>query len=955
LDTLRNNKKLEDTYHETAKVAFNFCMDNKRPQEFKRLCEMLRFHYQNLLKPPPNQIGPAFVSHSDPETVQKLLETRFDQLSKARDMELWREAFATSEDLHMLMSKKKPKPAMLAQYYDGLQKIFWKSENYLYHAFGMMKYYLLCKQKRNFPKEEEEQMASELLLATIVVPPDEKNVRLLESDTNAMEKRKRLARLLGSSTMPTRASLKAEIKVKRIYENACEPARRLYDVLEGNTTALELSEVTRPILEEIQQFNDGKLSQYNYELKVSVCHSILAKLCVVYSTMRLSSFKKTMDILPWNEVEKTAAAASKTGLVSLRFNYAEDTVDFSTEDFSATAMRNSLISIATTVRDFEHTFFEEEIKKSEETKRKALFENLMDRRSEEESEILHRRHVIEDRKQVREKQELEQEELEKKQAQEQAEKDEEAEKKRQAEEAKRRDRDREERIKKEKEAERTKTLLETIKEKAGKASANIKVGDKSLKDLDVEDLENLDMSQLDKAREQQQRKERDVLIRQRKAEMKRVDHTARALREEEVKLVPEWRTAEVARISKQIEAQQEKKIKLLKDKHDKMVEAKSLMTPFKRWKNEWFEEQMVARRADFAEQQKKRASRKAEQEKRNAKNKVDRARQRKQEFEEEEERKEREAEEKERRRQEEEREEAEREKRRKEREEEEEKKREAKRALDEERQRVQDKIRAKEEEMDRRRDEDRDDRDDRGKGGRRDEDDRGKGGRREEDDRGKGGRRDEDDSRFGNLRGGDRGPPRRDDRDDDDPRFRSFGRRDDRDDRGPPRRDDRDGGDNWRGGDRGPPRRDDRGPPRRDDDDDPRFSNLRGGPRRDDRDDRGPPRRDDRDGGDNWRGGDRGPPRRDDRGPPRRDDDDDPRFSNLRSGGGRDDRGPPRRDDDDDPRFSSLRGGDRGPPRRDDDDDPRFSKLRGGGGDDKFRPGMRRTEEKRDDGDWRRR
>ena len=48
-----------------------------------------------------------------------------------------------------------------------------------------------------------------------VVPPDEKNVRLLESDTNAMEKRKRLARLLGSSTMPTRASLKAEIKARR--------------------------------------------------------------------------------------------------------------------------------------------------------------------------------------------------------------------------------------------------------------------------------------------------------------------------------------------------------------------------------------------------------------------------------------------------------------------------------------------------------------------------------------------------------------------------------------------------------------------------------------------------------------------------------------------------------------------------------------------------------------------
>ena len=48
-------------------------------------------------------------------------------------------------------------------------------------------------------------------------------------------------------------------------------------------------------------------------------------------------------------MEKVSSAASKSGLLQLRFNYAEDTVSFSTEDFSATAMRNSLIGIATTV------------------------------------------------------------------------------------------------------------------------------------------------------------------------------------------------------------------------------------------------------------------------------------------------------------------------------------------------------------------------------------------------------------------------------------------------------------------------------------------------------------------------------------------------------------------------------------------------------------------------------
>ncbi len=87
------------------------------------------------------------------------------------------------------------------------------------------------------------------------------------------------------------------------------------------------------------------------------------------------------------------------------------------------------------------------------------------------------------------------------------------------------------------------------------------VGDKTLKDLAVEDLETLDMSQLEKAREQQARKERDGLIRQRKGELKRVDHTARALREEEVKIFPAWQEKEAADITRMIQNEQEKKLK----------------------------------------------------------------------------------------------------------------------------------------------------------------------------------------------------------------------------------------------------------------------------------------------------------------------------------------------------------------------------------------------------------
>merc|ERR1719409_2217774 len=106
-------------------------------------------------------------------------------------------------------------------------------------------------------------MASQLLLASLVVPHEKEGGRLLESDTMVLEKRRRLTRLLGSSTLPTRASLKAEIQVKRIYENACEPARQLYDTLEGSSlTALELSDVSRPIIQQIAEHSNGALLHY---------------------------------------------------------------------------------------------------------------------------------------------------------------------------------------------------------------------------------------------------------------------------------------------------------------------------------------------------------------------------------------------------------------------------------------------------------------------------------------------------------------------------------------------------------------------------------------------------------------------------------------------------------------------------------------------------------------------
>jgi len=70
----------------TAHRAFQFCKQYKRTTEFRRLCEIIRNHLANLNKYRDQRDRPDL---STPESLQLYLDTRFEQLKVATELELW--------------------------------------------------------------------------------------------------------------------------------------------------------------------------------------------------------------------------------------------------------------------------------------------------------------------------------------------------------------------------------------------------------------------------------------------------------------------------------------------------------------------------------------------------------------------------------------------------------------------------------------------------------------------------------------------------------------------------------------------------------------------------------------------------------------------------------------------------------------------------------------------------
>eukprot|EP01018_Ginkgo_biloba_P033791 Gb_03846 [translate_table: standard] len=542
LDILRNNSKLESLYAMTAHRAFQFCLQYKRNTEFHRLCDIIRNHLNNLIKYRDQRDRPDL---TQPESLQLYLDTRFEQLKVATELELWQEAFRSIEDIHglMCMVKKTPKPQMMAIYYAKLTKIFWVADSHLAHAYAWFKLFVLQKSyNKNLTQKDLQLMASSVLLATIsVMPYDQKHGVPHSEMENEKKKNASLSSLLGfnldpkrdTSEVMSRTTLLSELVSKGIMTYVPQEVKDLYHLLENDFHPLGLASKAQPLLGKLSNLSDKlssaspvpevQLDQYIFSLERLTTLRVLQQASQVYQNMKVESLSKMIPFFSFEIVEKIAGSAVKHNFLQMRTDHLKNIIHFGRQDLESDKIRNQLTIVAKRLNKARTL-----IKHPHENvlKVRQPIPILLDAIEREHKKLLARKVLIERRKEEHERQMLEMEREEESKRLKQQRLTEEAEQKRLAIEYTKREEQRIRREIEEKELEEAQALLhETAQRKGKKGKKSVSEGEKVTKQTLIEQALT------------EQLKERQEMERKFQKLVKTLDYLERAKREEERPLI----------------------------------------------------------------------------------------------------------------------------------------------------------------------------------------------------------------------------------------------------------------------------------------------------------------------------------------------------------------------------------------------------------------------------------
>jgi len=645
LEILKNNARLEVMYQTTALQAFQFCLKYTRKTEFRRLCELLRNHVQNAAK---YSAQVHAINLSDPDTLQRHLDTRFQQLNVAVELELWQEAFRSVEDIHTLLSlsKRPAKNIMMANYYEKLARIFLVSENYLFHAAAWNRYYNLLRQsaaalaagqgsKKDNPSVTDADMtkaASFVLLSALSIPvisTSRSRGALVDVDEVRKNKNARLTNLLGMAQPPTRAALFKDALNKGLLKRARPEIRDLYNILEVDFHPLSICKKITPILKQIGA--DPEMEKYVIPLQQVILTRLFQQLSQVYESVELkfvyelAQFPDPFQVTP-AMIEKFIMNGCKKGDLAIRVDHVSGVLTFDSDVFSSAkalhpgSAAGSAESEVGTVQRLQNTpaeiarlqlarlaktlhitcmYVDPSYNEARVQAKQLAQARAKAGAAKEHEETLARRIIIEKKK------EAATDALQRKQREEETRKRirtqqlQEAEKQRLLDEHREREK---KRLKDEQDRIRQQELKRQLEElKSGVKGLDL--GDIDLQELDTNRLRAMKLAQLEK--------EKNELNNRIQITAKRIDHLERAFRREELKHVQADYEAQKKRDRELYEKQKEEMLKEAQRKHKEDVALKHRLSRLVPYFNA-FRKELTEKRHEEFERRRKAAEREFE-------------------------------------------------------------------------------------------------------------------------------------------------------------------------------------------------------------------------------------------------------------------------------------------------------------------------------------------------------
>ncbi|XP_019949185.1 eukaryotic translation initiation factor 3 subunit A [Paralichthys olivaceus] len=591
LDLLRNNSKVERLYHDIAQQAFKFCLQYTRKAEFRKLCDNLRMHLGQIQR---HHNQSTAINLNNPESQSMHLETRLVQLDSAISMELWQEAFKAVEDIHGLfaLSKKPPKPQLMANYYNKVSTVFWKSGNALFHACTLHRLYHLSREMRkNLTQDEMQRMSTRVLLATLSIPitPERTDIaRLLDMDGIIVEKQRRLATLLGLQSPPTRQSLINDMVRFNLLQYVVPDIKELYNWLEVEFHPLKLSGRVTKVLTWVkdQAEKEADLQQYVPHLQNNTILRLLQQVAQIYQSIEFNRLASLVPFVDAFQLERSIVDAARHCDLQVRIDHTSRTLSFGSDlnystkedapvgpflqNMPSEQIRNQLTAMSSSLAKAIQVIKPASLlQEREEHSQQAIAAYLKNARKDHQR-ILARRQTIEERKErleslniQREKEELEQREAEMQKVRK-------AEEERLRQEAKEREK---ERIMQEHEQIKKKTVRERLEQ-----IKKTELGAKAFKDIDIEDLEELDPDFIMAKQVEQLEKEKRELQERLKNQEKKIDYFERAKRLEEIPLIKKAYEEQRIKDMELWELQEEERISNMKVEREKALEHKNRMS-----------------------------------------------------------------------------------------------------------------------------------------------------------------------------------------------------------------------------------------------------------------------------------------------------------------------------------------------------------------------------------------